>query len=84
MILTGECFLHVSYLRLFNSTLPTSIQKMIDEVQSCEDIAMNMLVARHLALSGNPQCPGLLVKPKKKILNLEKQTSECNGNTTTF
>lgn len=76
MILTGECFLHASYLRLFNSTLPKSIHKMIDDIQSCEDIAMNMLVAHHLARSGHPQCPGLLVKPKTKIKNLENETSE--------
>lgn len=76
MILTGECFLHVKYLRLFNSSLPVPVQEMIDRVQSCEDIAMNMLVARHLASSGIPQCPGLLVKPIKRILNLEKQTSK--------
>ena len=78
MILTGECFLHVNYLRLFNSSLPVPVQKMIDKLQSCEDIAMNMLVAKQLASSGIPQCPGLLVKPMKKILNLEKQTSESH------
>ena len=77
MILTGECFLHVSYLKLFNSTLPESIRVMIDSLQSCEDMAMNVLVARYLANSGQPQCPGLLVNHRKTIQNLEKNTGTC-------
>lgn len=76
MILTGECFLHKSYLKLFNSTLPKSIQEMIDSLQSCEDMAMNVLVAHYLAKTGRPQCPGLLVNHRKTIQNLEQNTGK--------
>ena len=38
---------------------------------------MNVLVARYLANSGQPQCPGLLVNHRKTIQNLEKNTGTC-------
>lgn len=76
MVLTGEAFMHISYLKLFTNALPEEAKQMIDNLQNCEDIAMNVMVADVLARSGHPQCSGLRLQASSRIRNLEKQSSE--------
>lgn len=76
LVLTGEAFIHISYLKMFTNTLPKEVQDMIDSFQNCEDITMNVMVAHLLAKSGHPQCSGLRIVPSTKIRNLEKQSSK--------
>ncbi|XP_069825134.1 exostosin-like 2 [Dendropsophus ebraccatus] len=65
MILVGAAFFHTDYLRLFQG-LPRPIHDMIDQMQNCDDIAMNFLVANYTGMTA-----GVLVKPID-MRNLEK------------
>ena len=76
MVLTGEAFIHISYFKKFTDSLPEEAKQMIDTLQNCEDIAMNVMVADVLAKSGHPQCSGLRLQSSSRIRNLEKQSSE--------
>ena len=76
MVLTGEAFIHISYLRMFTESIPEKAKDMIDSLQNCEDITMNVMVAHLLAQSGHPQCSGLRLMSSARIRNLERQSSE--------
>ena len=77
MMLTGAAFVHLNYLKMFNSTsiTPKAVHKLIDELHNCEDLAVNVMVGDYLARVERPQCPGLFVKPTK-VINLEKETGK--------
>ncbi|CAI5443998.1 unnamed protein product [Caenorhabditis angaria] len=45
IILTGAAFLHKNYLDFYTYEMPAEIRRHVDEIQNCEDIAMNFLVA---------------------------------------
>ena len=75
MILTGAAFVHKQYLGMFNDSVPKSVHELVDRTQNCDDIAMNVMVAHHLARVDRPQSSGMYVKPKS-IWNIEKETSE--------
>ena len=78
MVLTGAAFIHLNYLKMFNSTsvVPRAVHRLIDEKHNCEDLAVNVLVGDYLERVDMAQCPGLFVKPTKYI-NLEKETGQC-------
>ena len=78
MVLTGAAFVHKQYIRMFNdhNIIPQEVHDLIDSRNNCEDIAMNIMVGRHLlGETGQPQCSGLFVRPVK-LQNLERETSE--------
>lgn len=74
MILVGAAFFHQRFLELFRDQ-PSQVHQLVDETQNCDDIAMNFVVARQLALvSGLERPSGVFVKPVD-IRNLEKDAS---------
>ncbi len=77
MVLTSSGFMHRNYLGMFNdsSIVPKSVHQLVDEMQNCEDIAMNVMVSQYLASTGHPQCSGLYVKPID-VRNLEMESSK--------
>ena len=77
MVLTGAAFVHLNYLKMFNSTsaTPKAVHELIDELHNCEDLAVNVMVGDYLAKVERPQCSGLFVKPTK-VINLEKETGK--------
>ena len=83
MVLTGAAFVHLNYLKMFNSTstTPKAVHKLIDELHNCEDLAVNVMVGDYLARVERPQCSGLFVKPTK-VINLEKETGKFNLSST--
>lgn len=61
---------------MFNSkAVPTSVHQLIDKEQNCEDIALNVMIGRHLARVDRPQCSGIFVQPRD-VRNLEKDASK--------
>ena len=42
---TSAVFYHVYYQNIFNSRIPSGVIEWIDTFQSCEDVAMNMMVS---------------------------------------
>jgi len=77
MVLTGAAFIHMNYLKMFNSTgvVPKAVHKLIDEMHNCEDLAVNVLVGDYLERMDRAQCSGLFVKPAK-FISLEKETGK--------
>ncbi|XP_046882655.1 exostosin-like 2 [Hypomesus transpacificus] len=79
MVLIGAAFFHCRYLRLFPQQ-PAAVLSLVDDTQNCDDIAVNFLVALHLAGggagggAGGPRPSGVLVKPVD-VRNLEKEAS---------
>ena len=65
---------------MFNSkAVPADVHQLIDEEQNCEDIAINVMIGRHLARVDHPQCSGIYVQPRD-VRNLEKDASKRNNN----
>ena len=64
MILTNIAFLHRQYIRMFENHVPQKAVQLMDELQNCEDIAMNFLVASycHCAFAVH-------VKSREKLLH---------------
>lgn len=64
MILIGAAFVHSEYLKMFNdkALVPKTVHDMIDSVENCDDIAMNVMVAHFLDKAALPQCPGLYIR----------------------
>ena len=75
MVLAGEAFFHIGYLNMYNTTLPQTVYELIDVTQNCDDIAMNVMVADYLKKSGQPQCPGIVVRGYT-VKNLETEESK--------
>lgn len=74
MILVGAAFFHQRLLKLFQDQ-PSEVHHLVDETQNCDDIAMNFVVALHLArMSGRNHPSGVFVKPVD-MRNLEKEAS---------
>ena len=81
MVLTGAAFIHKRYVKMFNdrSIVRQEVHNLIDVMNNCEDIAMNVMVGQYLLRElGRPRCSGLFVKPVQ-LQNLEKETSELNN-----
>ncbi|XP_010973430.2 exostosin-like 2 isoform X2 [Camelus dromedarius] len=68
LVLIGASFFSSKYLELFQRQ-PAVIHALIDEMQNCDDIAMNFIIAKH---SGKPS--GVFVKPVN-MGSLEKETN---------
>ena len=64
LVMTGASFVHRNYLKMFNESVPHEIHEMIDRVQNCEDLCMNVMVGDYLAKVGLPQPSGLYIKPQ--------------------
>ena len=63
-ILTNIAFLHRQYVRMFENHMPQSATRLIDELQNCEDIAMNFLVASYCRCTF-----AAFVKPREKQIH---------------
>lgn len=75
MVLAGEAFYHIGYLEMYNTSLPQIVYELIDMTQNCDDIVMNVMVAKYLESSGQPQCPGIVVRGYT-VKNLETEESK--------
>ncbi|KAM6948932.1 exostosin-like 2 [Aplochiton taeniatus] len=78
MVLIGAAFFHRRYLQLFQDQ-PPAVHALVDQMQNCDDIAMNFAVALHLAqtsgTSVGPSKPsGVFVKPVD-LRNLEREAN---------
>ncbi|KAF7654914.1 hypothetical protein LDENG_00063090 [Lucifuga dentata] len=78
MVLIGAAFFHHRYLKLFQ-VQPQAVHALVDEIQNCDDIAMNFAVALYLRKQfrsdGSTNRPsGVFVKPVD-LRNLEKDAS---------
>lgn len=45
IVLTGSAFTHKYYLHLYTEWLPADVKNMVDTLNNCEDLLMNMLVS---------------------------------------
>ena len=73
MILTSTAILHKAYLQMFfdEHVLPKGMIQYIDKRKNCEDIAMNVMVARFLFDMGQRQAAALAVRPRREVRNME-------------
>ena len=78
MMLPGTWLIHKAYLKMFHdpNILPGQMFQYIDKGMNCEDIGMNMMVAKFLTDVNMPQPCLLTVKMKGKIINLEGSRGE--------
>ena len=77
-MLTSTCLLHKAYLKMFHdaNVLPRKMFDYIDKEMNCEDIGINMMVAKFLTDVNVPQPCLLSVKYKGQITNLEGAKGE--------
>lgn len=80
LVLTGEAFIHVGYLEMFSSPVNERIHKMIDSLQNCEDISMNVVIGHHLRSVGQPMPSGMYVKLVHPVRNLETKAGKLRDN----
>ena len=73
MILTSTTIVHKTYLWMFfdDSILPKGMIEYIDERKNCEDIALNVMVAKFLADVGQGQAAALAIRPRREVRNME-------------
>ena len=59
---------------MFNdrSVVPESVSTLIDTLNNCEDIAVNVMVGAYLKKVYQPQCAGVFVKATK-MMNFENE-----------
>lgn len=81
MMLTSTAILHKAYLQMFfdEKVLPKGIIEYIDERKNCEDIAINVMVAKFLWDTGLRQPAALAVKPRREIKNLERSSRKSES-----
>lgn len=68
MVLIGASFFNSKYLDLFQRQ-PAAVHALIDEIQNCDDIAMNFIIAKNTGKTS-----GVFVKPVN-MGNLEKESN---------
>ncbi|CAD7690670.1 unnamed protein product [Nyctereutes procyonoides] len=68
VVLIGASFFNSKYLDLFQRQ-PPALHALIDEIQNCDDIAMNFIIAKHTGKTS-----GVFVKPVN-MGNLEKESN---------
>lgn len=73
LVLTGEAFLHVGYLELFSAPRNEPMHRMIDSVQNCEDLSMNVIISEHLRYVGHTMPSGVYVKLIHNVNVLENR-----------
>ncbi|KAJ8274012.1 hypothetical protein COCON_G00086370 [Conger conger] len=74
MVLVGAAFFHRRYLQLFQEQ-PARVLALVDEMQNCDDIAMNFVVALRLGagpVGAGPRAAGVFVRPVD-LRNLERE-----------
>ena len=78
IMLPTTCVMHKAYLEMYHdpTVLPRKMFDYIDEKMNCEDIGINMMVAKFLMDVNMPQASVLAVKNKGKIINLEGQSGK--------
>ena len=78
MILTSTVIIHKAYLKMFfdGNVLPKGIIDYIDKIKNCEDIALNIMVAKFLDDLGKTQPAALALKPKREIRNMDHTMNE--------
>jgi len=68
IVLTGAAFMHRYYNHLYTEWLPQSTIKLVDELNNCEDLLMNMLVSHVTKL------PPIKVTQRKQYKDLTAET----------
>ena len=78
MILTSTAIVHKAYLKMFfdDNVLPKGMIDYIDKRKNCEDIALNVMVAKFLDDLGKTQAAALALKPKREIRNMDHLMNE--------
>lgn len=86
MILTSTAILHKAYLQMFfdDHILPKGMIQYIDERKNCEDIAINIMVARFLFDVGQRQAAALAIRPRREVRNMEHNTAKKNSETIVY
>ena len=78
MILTSTAIIHKAYLKMFfdSNVLPKGMIDYIDKIKNCEDIALNIMVAKFLDDLGKTQAAALALKPKREVRNMDHSMIE--------
>ena len=81
MILTSTAILHKAYLQMFfdDDVLPKGMIEYIDERKNCEDIGINVMVAKFLMDLGQRQAAALAIKARRGIKNMEGSTKKSES-----
>ncbi len=81
MILTSTAILHKAYLQMFfdDTILPEGMIQYIDSRKNCEDIAVNVMVAKFLMDIGQRQAAALAVTPRREVRNMENTASKTRS-----
>lgn len=81
MILTSTAILHKAYLQMFydDTILPKGMIQYIDARRNCEDIAINVMVAKFLVDVGQRQAAALAVRPRREVRNMEHTATKTKS-----
>ena len=73
MILTSTAIMHKTYLEMFfdHTILPHGMIDYIEKRKNCEDIAINIMVAKFLKDTHHGYASALAVKPKREVRNMD-------------